>query len=71
MTWLSAWRAGPRGWWPGTPAAGTRQAAARIQRLLDDALAKGARLVTGGRPDGLLMNATVVDDVTLAMDLFH
>ncbi|MFO7274175.1 MAG: aldehyde dehydrogenase [Bacillota bacterium] len=49
----------------------SHQAAGRIQRLLDDALAKGARLVTGGRPDGLLMNATVIDDVTPEMDLFY
>lgn len=48
----------------------SHQAAARIHRLLDDALAQGARLVTGGRPDGLLINATVIEDVTLAMDLF-
>ncbi|WP_339413631.1 aldehyde dehydrogenase [Pseudomonas sp. EA_35y_Pfl2_R5] len=43
----------------------------RIKALIDDALAKGARLVTGGQLDGSIMQATLLDGVTSAMRLYH
>ncbi len=39
--------------------------------LLDDALAKGARLLCGGRADSTLMPATVLDHVTPQMRIYH
>ena len=47
------------------------KAAARLQRLVEDALTKGAVMLTGGDADGALMSATVVDQVTPAMDLYR
>jgi vanillin dehydrogenase len=46
------------------------QAGQRIKRLLDDAVAKGARLRAGGDIDGAIMQATVVDGVTPEMALY-
>lgn len=43
----------------------------RIKALIDDALAKGARLVTGGKVDGSIMQATLLDGVTSDMRLYH
>ena len=43
----------------------------RIKALVDDALAKGARLVTGGHLDGSIMQATLLDGVTRDMRLYH
>nr|WP_298116293.1 aldehyde dehydrogenase [uncultured Pseudomonas sp.] len=43
----------------------------RIKALIDDALAKGARLVTGGQLDGSIMQATLLDGVTPDMRLYH
>lgn len=43
----------------------------RIKGLIDDALAKGARLVTGGQLDGSIMQATLLDGVTPDMRLYH
>ena len=43
----------------------------RIKALVDDALAKGARLVTGGQLDGSIMQATLLDGVTRDMRLYH
>jgi acyl-CoA reductase-like NAD-dependent aldehyde dehydrogenase len=43
----------------------------RIKALVDDALAKGARLVTGGQLDGSIMQATLLDGVTADMRLYH
>jgi acyl-CoA reductase-like NAD-dependent aldehyde dehydrogenase len=43
----------------------------RIKALVDDALAKGARLVTGGQLDGSIMQATLLDGVTPDMRLYH
>src|SRR5690606_17017992 len=54
----------PRGSLIGTEAAG------RIQGLINDAVQKGARLAAGGRIEGTLMAATVVDRVTKAMRLY-
>lgn len=43
----------------------------RVMRLVDDAVAKGAKVVAGGKADGTIMQATVVDGVTPDMDLFY
>lgn len=43
----------------------------RIKALIDDAVAKGARLVTGGQLDGSIMQATLLDGVTADMRLYH
>src|ERR1700754_1184609 len=42
----------------------------RIQGLIKDAVSKGARVVTGGRSEGTLMSATVLDHVTSAMRIY-
>ncbi|MFM5932318.1 MAG: aldehyde dehydrogenase [Novosphingobium sp.] len=42
-----------------------------VNALIDDALAKGARLVAGGKGDSVVMNATVIDGVTDAMNLYR
>ena len=39
--------------------------------LIDDALAKGAKLVCGGKADSTLMPATVLDQVTPAMRIYR
>src|SRR5262249_4364283 len=38
--------------------------------LIDDAMAKGARLVTGGEVRGTVMSATILDGVTPAMRIY-
>jgi vanillin dehydrogenase len=43
----------------------------RIQGLVRDAVGKGARVVAGGRVQGTLMSATVVDHVTSTMRLYR
>ncbi|MBS0453095.1 MAG: aldehyde dehydrogenase [Proteobacteria bacterium] len=43
----------------------------RCNALIDDALAKGAKLVIGGRADSTLMPATLVDHVTPEMKIYH
>jgi benzaldehyde dehydrogenase (NAD) len=47
-----------------------REAAYRVRSLIDDALAKGARLVAGGEVNGTVMAATVLDGVTPAMRIY-
>ncbi|MGH6768852.1 MAG: aldehyde dehydrogenase [Xanthobacteraceae bacterium] len=44
-----------------------QDAVTRLRALLDDALAKGARLVAGGDVSGTAVSATVLDGVTPAM----
>jgi vanillin dehydrogenase len=39
--------------------------------LIDDALAKGAKLLCGGKSDSTLMPATVLDHVTRQMRIYH
>ena len=39
--------------------------------LIDDALAKGAKLLCGGRADSTLMPATILDHVTPGMRVYH
>lgn len=48
-----------------------RKTVGHVRSLIDDALAAGARLLTGGEADGVLMPAHVVDHVTPAMKLFR
>ncbi|MGJ7612229.1 MULTISPECIES: aldehyde dehydrogenase [unclassified Variovorax] len=43
----------------------------RCNALIDDALAKGATLVCGGKAGNTLMPATVLDHVTPAMDIYR
>lgn len=42
-----------------------------VNRLIDDATAKGASIIAGGKAEGVLMPATVVSGVTNAMDLYR
>ena len=42
----------------------------RVNELIDDALAKGATLVCGGKADNTLMPATLLDNVTPAMRIY-
>lgn len=42
----------------------------RINSLIDDALAKGASLVAGGKADGAVMPATIVDKVQSTMRIY-
>jgi benzaldehyde dehydrogenase (NAD) len=43
----------------------------RVQRLVKDAIAQGARVLTGGEADGTVMKGVVVDYVTPKMALFR
>lgn len=43
---------------------------ARINAMIDDALAKGATLVVGGKADGAAMPATIVDHVRPGMTIY-
>jgi vanillin dehydrogenase len=43
----------------------------RVQHLVKDAVAKGAKLLTGGDADGTVMKGIVVDKVTPDMELFR
>ncbi len=43
----------------------------RVQKLVKDAVAKGAKVLCGGEGDGTLMKGIVVDKVTPDMDLFR
>src|SRR4051812_6279596 len=42
-----------------------------VNSLIDDALAKGARALAGGKSEGVLMCATVIDGVTKDMNLYR
>jgi acyl-CoA reductase-like NAD-dependent aldehyde dehydrogenase len=42
----------------------------RINAMLDDALAKGAKIVVGGHADGVMMPATIVDHVKPGMTIY-
>lgn len=46
------------------------EAVSRINALLQDAVLKGARILTGGRASGTLMDATVLDHVTPSMRIY-
>lgn len=43
---------------------------ARINAMLDDALAKGATIITGGHAEGAVMSATIVDHVSPGMTIY-
>ncbi len=45
-------------------------AASRLQTLISDAVGKGAKVVAGGRSDGTLMSATVIDGVNSSMRIY-
>jgi acyl-CoA reductase-like NAD-dependent aldehyde dehydrogenase len=47
-----------------------RQTVTHVNALIDDAIAKGAKLVAGGKAESVLMPATVVDEVTRDMRLY-
>jgi acyl-CoA reductase-like NAD-dependent aldehyde dehydrogenase len=49
----------------------SREAAAKVDALVKDAVAKGAKLVAGGQVDGPVMAATVLDHVTRDMRIYH
>ncbi|HEY8333924.1 MAG TPA: aldehyde dehydrogenase [Tardiphaga sp.] len=46
------------------------EAAVRLQGLIRDAVGKGARVVAGGKIEGTLMSATVLDHVTSSMRIY-
>jgi acyl-CoA reductase-like NAD-dependent aldehyde dehydrogenase len=46
------------------------RSADRVTELIDDAVAKGARLAAGGKRDGTLMHATVLDHVQPGMRIY-
>jgi benzaldehyde dehydrogenase (NAD) len=48
-----------------------RKTVTHVNALIDDAIAKGAKVVAGGRAENLMMPATVVQGVTAAMDLYR
>jgi len=48
-----------------------RAAVERVERLVDDAVAAGARALVRGVPDGTILSPVVVDHVTPEMELFH
>lgn len=47
-----------------------REAGERLNALIDDAVDKGARLASGGRAEGVIMQPTLVDGVTERMRLY-
>lgn len=47
------------------------EAAARVRRLIDDAVSKGARLLAGGEVAGAVMQPAIVDGVAAHMALYH
>jgi vanillin dehydrogenase len=49
----------------------SRDAAAKVEALIGDAVGKGAKLVAGGKADGPVMAATVLDHVTREMRIYH
>src|SRR5690606_19797067 len=48
-----------------------RRTVERVGLLIEDAVSKGASLLTGGATDTTIMPASVVDRVTPAMNLFR
>jgi acyl-CoA reductase-like NAD-dependent aldehyde dehydrogenase len=48
----------------------TKASGGRINGLLDEALAKGAKIVAGGKADGAVMPATIVDHVISDMEIY-
>jgi len=48
----------------------SREAVKRVQDLIKDATSKGAKMVAGGRAEGAIMDATVLDHVTPEMEIY-
>jgi vanillin dehydrogenase len=48
-----------------------RESGEKLNTLIDDALGKGARLASGGKADGVIMQPTLIDGVTDAMRLYR
>jgi acyl-CoA reductase-like NAD-dependent aldehyde dehydrogenase len=48
-----------------------RKTVTHVNALIDDALSKGATALTGGKSEGVLMRATVIDGVTSDMNLYR
>jgi benzaldehyde dehydrogenase (NAD) len=48
-----------------------RKTVDHVNALIEDASAKGAEVLTGGKADGVLMPATVIDQVTSDMKLYR
>jgi benzaldehyde dehydrogenase (NAD) len=48
-----------------------RKTVDHVNALIEDASAKGAKVLTGGKADGVLMPATVIDQVTSDMKLYR
>jgi len=48
-----------------------RQPVERIGRLIEDAVAKGAKVVCGGTAEGVIMQPTIIDHVTSDMEIYH
>jgi acyl-CoA reductase-like NAD-dependent aldehyde dehydrogenase len=49
----------------------SRDAAERVRAMVDDALRKGATLVAGGEVEGTIMQPTLLDHVTPAMQIYR
>jgi len=49
----------------------SRDAVDRVRAMIDDALRKGATLVTGGEVEGTLMQPALLDHVTPAMQIYR
>jgi acyl-CoA reductase-like NAD-dependent aldehyde dehydrogenase len=47
------------------------EAAERVMKMVDDAVGKGAKLVAGGKREGSIMEATVLDHVKPNMQLYY
>ena len=48
-----------------------RKTVTHVNALIDDAVTKGAKVLSGGKADSVLMPATVIDGVTPAMNLYR
>lgn len=48
----------------------TRESGEKLNELIDDAVSHGARLASGGKAEGVVMQPTLVDNVTQAMRLY-
>ncbi|WP_341911096.1 aldehyde dehydrogenase [Ferrovibrio terrae] len=49
----------------------SKEAVQKVQGLIKDATSKGAKLVAGGRAEGAIMDATVLDHVTPDMSIYY
>ena len=49
----------------------SEQAAQRVKGLIDDAIVKGAKRVTGGRQNGVYVDPTILDGVNPTMRLYY